>query len=232
MARQIKLLSFDLDDTLWPCLPTILAAEKAHYQWLQQHVPVICSQYDIKQLREKRLALMVANPQWGHDLSKVRRESLLALSKEFNIDTGWVEPAFQVFYNARQNVCLYDDVAPVLDKLVKKYLLLALTNGNADIHRTGMDHWFKFTLNASQAGAKKSEPTIYRMALKHAGIKPEHCVHIGDDPVQDIQGAQYAGIYSVWLNREQKCWLQDGFQPDAQISSLYELPALLTGLSG
>jgi len=27
-ATRIELLTFDLDDTLWPCKPTIIAAEK------------------------------------------------------------------------------------------------------------------------------------------------------------------------------------------------------------
>ncbi len=230
MQQQIKLLSFDLDDTLWPCMPTIMAAEQEHYHWLKENVPVICDRYDIMQLREKRLALMAENPQWAHDLSRARRESLLALSSEFDCGTDWIEEAYQVFYAARQNITLFDDVSGNLDILARRYRLLALSNGNADIHHTGVAHWFEFSLNAAQAGAKKSEPLIYQQALSKAGITAENAVHIGDDPMQDILGAQRAGIYSVWLNREANVWPEQGFQADAEISSLDELPGLLDEL--
>ncbi len=226
----IKLLSFDLDDTLWPCMPTILAAEQAHYQWLQENVPLICDHYDIKQLRQKRLALMQENPQWGHDLSRARRESLLALAQEFGCGDNWVEPAFQVFYQARQQVSLFDDVVPVLDELANHYRLVALTNGNADIQQTGISHWFELAINAAEAGAKKSEPQIYQLALSRLSVAAEHVIHIGDDPVQDVLGARRAGIYTVWLNRQVQSWPEKSFQPDAQITDLYELPALLTRL--
>lgn len=227
MCRQIKLLSFDLDDTLWPCMPTILAAEQAHYRWLNENVPAICSRYDIKQLREKRLTLMAQNPHWAHDLSKIRTESLLALSEELDCGTDWVEAAFQVFYEARQNVELFEDVEPVLDRLVKDYRMLALTNGNADTSQTGISHWFEFSMNAAEIGAKKSEPLIYQIALSQAAVSPEHAMHIGDDPVQDVLGAHRAGMISVWLNRHQARWTKKNYQPDAEISSLHELPRLL-----
>lgn len=227
MCRQIKLLSFDLDDTLWPCMPTIMAAEQAHYRWLNENVPVISSRYDIKQLRDKRLALMAQNPHWAHDLSKVRTESLLALSEEFDCGADWIEAAFQVFYEARQVVDLFEDVVPVLDRLAKDYPMLALTNGNADISHTGISHWFEFAMSAADVGAKKSEPLIYQMALSQVSVAARYAVHIGDDPVQDVLGARRAGMISVWLNREQKTWTQNNYQPDAEISSLHELPCLL-----
>ena len=55
MTQTIKVLSFDLDDTLWPCLPTILRAEELLHKWLSVNVPEISSSYDVYQLREKRL---------------------------------------------------------------------------------------------------------------------------------------------------------------------------------
>ena len=54
MSSPIKVLSFDLDDTLWPCYPTIKRAEKKLYQWLSENQPVITHQYSAEQLREKR----------------------------------------------------------------------------------------------------------------------------------------------------------------------------------
>ena len=230
-SREISVLSFDLDDTLWPCKPTIIRAEKLLYQWLFENVSEITSCYDIDQLREKRLQLFSDEPRLKHDLSKLRIRSFEVLAQEFALDDDWITPAFEVFYEARQQVSLFDDVRPVLDELTQDYQLASLTNGNADTIKTGIDHWFDFALNSATVGKMKSEPDIYRQIQQWANIDALQMVHIGDDPLQDISGAKAAGVFAIWLNRDNKQWSLEGCQPDAVISSLYELPELLSELS-
>ena len=230
MSQTIKVLSFDLDDTLWPCSPTIQRAEKLLYQWLSAHVPAITQSYDIDQLREKRSLLLNTHAELAHDLTQLRIKSFELLAEEFELSHDWIEIAFGIFYEARQQVTLFDDVTPVLDELNKNFQLVSLTNGNASTVKTGVDHWFDFTLNSASTGKLKSEPDIYRQVQKLANIKAQHMVHIGDDPVNDISGAKLAGVFAVWLNRQQKQWTLESCQPDAVISSLHELPALLSKL--
>lgn len=227
MSHSIKVLSFDLDDTLWPCLPTILRAEELLYEWLLINVPVITASYDIYQLRDKRLSLIDSYPELAHDLTRLRIRSFELLAEEFDLSDDWITPAFNIFYAARQQVTLFDDVEPVLDELIKDFCLVSLTNGNADTIKTGVDHWFDFALNAASVGKLKSEPDIYKQVQKLANINAQQMVHIGDDPVNDISGAKSAGVFAIWLNREQKQWTLDNCEPDAVITSLHELPALL-----
>jgi len=230
MSDTIKVLSFDLDDTLWPCSPTILRAEDILYQWLSDNVPVITQSYDIHQLRDMRRLLFENHPELSYDLSKLRIRSFEMLAREFELADDWIMPAFETFYEARQQVTLYEDVRPVLDELIKDYRLASLTNGNADTVKTGVDHWFEFTLNSSSVGKLKSEPDIYQQIQKLADIEAHQMVHIGDHPLHDIAGAKAAGAYAIWLNREQKQWQQDEYEPDAVISSLRELPVVLQQL--
>ena len=230
MTQTIKVLSFDLDDTLWPCLPTILRAEELLHKWLSVNVPEIASSYDVYQLREKRLALVNTHPELAHDLTQLRIQSFQELSLEFELSDDWINPAFEIFHEARQQVTLFDDVEPVLDELNKNYRLVSLTNGNADTVKTGVDHWFDFALNAASVGKLKSEPEIYWQAQKLANINAQQMVHIGDDPVNDVSGAKSAGVFAIWLNRQQIKWTLDTCEPDAVISSLHELPTLLSRL--
>jgi len=231
MPNDIKVLSFDLDDTLWPCMPTIEQAECKLYRWLSEHVSVITQQYDLAQLREKRRFLLKDSPQLEYDLSKLRIRSFEMLADEFELDTEWIKPAFHVYYEARQKVTLFDDVKPVLDELSAHYQLVSVTNGNASIEKTGVDHWFDFALSSASVGKLKSEPDIYRQVLKQANIEAPQMVHIGDHPLHDITGARSAGVFAIWLNRSNLQWTLNDVQPDAVISSLYELPALLSQLS-
>ncbi|MBT8134002.1 MAG: HAD family hydrolase, partial [Gammaproteobacteria bacterium] len=101
MLNAIKVLSFDLDDTLWPCFPTITRAEDLLYQWLSDHVPVITQSYDMQQLRARRIELFKQHPELAHDLTKLRIRSFELLAEEFALSDDWIEPAFEVFYEAR-----------------------------------------------------------------------------------------------------------------------------------
>ena len=227
MFQKIKVLSFDLDDTLWPCLPTILKAEQALYRWLSDHVPDVTQKYSMQQLREKRRVLLDATPELSHNLTKLRLHSFERLADEFGIRNDWIESAFDIFYEARQDVTLFDDVQPVLDNLCNSYSLVSLTNGNANTIKTGVDHWFDFSLNSEMIGKMKSEPDIYQQVQKLTNVQACQMVHIGDDPVNDISGAKLAGALAIRLNRDNKPWNLDSCEPDATIASLYELPALL-----
>jgi len=227
---SIKVLSFDLDDTLWPCFPTIIYAERQLHQWLSKNVPVIAERYDVYQLREKRRDLLKAHPELAHDMTALRIRSLEELAEEFNLSDDWIQTAFDVFYTARQQVTLFDDVKPMLDVLNQEFTMVSLTNGNANPVMTGIAHWFDFSLNAAGVGKLKSEPDIYRQVHERAGIQPAQMVHIGDDPLYDIAGAKSAGSAAIWMNRESRIWQQKGLNPDAEINTLHELPALLKRL--
>lgn len=230
MSLAIKVLSFDLDDTLWPCFPTIIRAEKLLFQWLSDNVPAITQRYDMEQLREQRRSLFNQHPELAYDLTKLRIRSFELLAEEFQLADDWIRPAFDIFYEARQQITLFDDVEPVLDELMKSFQLVSLTNGNADTVKTGVDHWFDFALNAASVGKLKSEPDIYRQVQKLTDIEAQQMVHIGDDPLHDISGAKAAGAYAIWLNRQQKQWALDDCEPDAVISNLHELPDILNRL--
>ena len=227
MFQKIKVLSFDLDDTLWPCLPTILKAEQALYLWLSDHVPEITQKYSMQQLRDKRRVLLDVAPEFSHNLTKLRLHSFELLADELCISNDWIESAFEIFYEARQHVTLFDDVQPVLDNLSESFSLVSLTNGNANTVKTGVDHWFDFSLNSEMIGKMKSEPDIYRQVLRLTDIQAYQMVHIGDDPVNDISGAKSAGALAIWLNRDNNRWNLDSCEPDATITSLHELPDLL-----
>lgn len=225
--QKIKSLSFDLDDTLWPCKPTIMAAEQRLYHWMQQRVPEITRRFDINSLRTHRMAFMKQHQNLAHDMSALRVESLSALAKEMKLNSDWVDDAFEVFYQARQQITLYEDVTSVLDELQSEYRMIALTNGNASIEKTGVAHWFEFSVSAAEVGHQKPHPLFFETMLDKAGLAANEVLHIGDDPYRDIFGAVDVGIRSIWLNRNAQAWQQDGYQADRQITSLLELPKIL-----
>ena len=223
-----KLICFDLDDTLWPCMPTIQRAEQILYNWLGQHKPAITQVYTTDQLREKRKQLIQSQPELIHDLSAARRVHLKQLASEFADTDEWVESAFNIFYEARQKVTLFEDVIPVLSSLKSQFTLVALTNGNAHITKTGLAEYFDFQISAADVQAAKPDPAMFISAMQKAGVSPGQTLHVGDHPLHDIQGARNAGIDAVWIKRFEQSWDLNEPQPAQQFINLHQLQSWLS----
>ena len=227
LKSRIKLLTIDLDDTLWPCMPTIMHAETISYQWLNTHLPRITQQYSIETLRDKRKQLLQCEPLLINDLSEARRAHFRELADEFEYDHDWIDEGFRVFHDARQKVSLYADVLPVLEQLKSKFHLVALTNGNADIQKTGLGDVFDRQISAADVMAAKPDPAMFEKAMQYYAVSPEQTLHVGDHQVHDIDGAHRAGIAGVWINRAQARWEEADFSADYEIADLTDLLDLL-----
>lgn len=204
-------------------MPTIRFAEQTLYDWLIEFKPEIAHANTIEQLHIKRKQLMQLRPELINDLSAARRIHLRQLAMETGDTEEWVETAFDVFYQARQKVKLFDDVIPVLSVLKNEYTLAALTNGNAHISKTGLAKYFDFQVSASDVQAAKPDPAMFVCAMEKAGVKQSQTLHVGDHPLHDIQGARNAGIDSVWVKRFDQTWDIEGPEVNQQFVNLYQL---------
>lgn len=226
---SIRLITFDLDDTLWDVTPVMHSAEAALRDWLAAEAPRL-GPVPIEHLWAIRARLLQADPGLKHRLSELRRRILLHALLDAGYAQGeaddLAELGFQVFLAARHQVQLFPEVHPTLEHLAMHYTLGVITNGNADVRRLGLADYFRFALCAEELGIGKPDPHPFQTALRHAGVDAGQAVHIGDHPGDDIAGAQAAGLRAIWFNPQGKAW--EGEQlPDAQIRGLAELPALL-----
>ncbi len=225
----IRCIAFDLDDTLWACKPVIARAEQQFYAWLEVHYPRITAQYSPAELLNKRINYMQQYPELHYNLTRLRKDWLAALAEEHDYPTTLVEPGFEVFWLARNEVTFFEGTLEVLQSLSARFLLGVISNGNASVHHIGVGHLFQFAHSAAEAGVAKPHPAIFQQALEQVGISPHQAVYVGDDPVRDIQGAASAGWRTVWFNPERQEW-PGGREPDAIIDSLAQLEAVIATL--
>ncbi len=221
---RIRVISLDLDDTLWPIWPTIRRAEERLIEWLAVHAPSTAALHASPEaLRAIREQVGRERTDLHHDMSAMRRESIrLALSRAGD-DPALAEPAFDEFFAARQRVELFDDALPALQFLSQRWPVVALSNGNANVHVVGIGEHFHASLSASGAGMAKPETRFFQAAADAAGVAPEHVLHIGDDAELDARGAMDAGMHAVWLNRGQVAWPCVGPEPHVTVASLWQL---------
>ena len=64
-----------------------------------------------------------------------------------------------------------------------------------------LERFFTSTTISSIAGFAKPEANIFQIALAKHNVTSQAALHIGDNPVEDYEGAVNAGLRSFWLNR-------------------------------
>lgn len=228
-ATRIKAISLDLDDTLWPIWPVIARAEQALQDWLRPHAPNTATLLaDAEQRLALRREVQRQRPEIGHDLRTLRQELIRLALQRHGEDTALVAPAYEVFIAERMRVELYEDARPALAWLAQRFPVVAVSNGNADLHRIGLGEYFHAGLSAQAYGVGKPDARIFHAAASAAGVQPQEVLHVGDDAALDMLGALQAGLQAVWVNRAGHDWRHDeALRPHATVSDMAQLCALL-----
>ncbi len=223
---RIRAITLDLDDTLWPVWPTIHRAESVLQDWLTQHAPataVLSQQSEVKQA--VRAQVNARHADRAHDLSFLRLEAIREMLLQAGDPGHLAEAAFEVFFAERQRVDLFDDALPALAFWSQRYPVVALSNGNADVHRVGLGAYFHASVSAKSFGVAKPDVRIFEAAARAAQVAPHEVLHIGDDAHLDGVGALAAGMQVAWVNREGHAWLSSDTRPHLEVRDLHALCA-------
>jgi putative hydrolase of the HAD superfamily len=122
----------------------------------------------------------------------------------------------------------YPDARAALDRLSAAGIKLGVVaNWDISLHdvltRVGLDDAFAVVVTAAAVGEAKPHPKPFETALATLGVGAQECVHVGDDPVTDVAGAEAAGMSALLIDRS-------GPTPGA-LRDLTELAGRLTGPS-
>ena len=225
--QHIRAITLDLDDTLWAIGPVIRNAEARLWAWLSEHYPRIPVRFAAEDLLALRQAIVEQHPSQSHDLRFLRKKVLAHVATEAGYDDKLVQPAFDVFDEARNEVDLFPDVPGQLEWLYERYTVVAVTNGNASLDRIGIRHLFHGVVTAVDAGSAKPARPIFDAAIRASGVAAEEILHVGDHPETDVDGARRAGLRTAWVNRNGHAWPEALQAPDAIVATLTELRELL-----
>ncbi|WP_333608433.1 HAD-IA family hydrolase [Arsukibacterium sp.] len=199
----VQAISFDLDDTLYNNKPVIAAAEAAMLQSLARHAP-ITQGYDSEYWWQQRLLLAKLQPAIRHDMGRWRllavEAGLVTLGLAQCEAAEVAELAYDAFWQARTTISIKAEVKALLIRLASRYQLIAITNGNACIHRMGLGDLFEFSLQAGPDGRMKPYRDLFIVAAQRLQLQPQQILHIGDSHRADVLGALNAGCQAAWLD--------------------------------
>jgi FMN hydrolase / 5-amino-6-(5-phospho-D-ribitylamino)uracil phosphatase len=224
---KVRAICFDLDNTLWDVWPVIIRAEQRMYDFLARRYPRVVASMTLEMMRSAREQTAAAHPQMRHDFTFLRKQTLREHAREFGYAEAMAEEAFDAFIQARNEVDLYADVLPALEQLHTRYRLFTASNGNADLGKIGLAHFFERTIAARHVGALKPDPAIFHKVIEGTDLQAHEVVYVGDDPHLDVEGARGAGMQAIWIDREGSDWPAEIAPAAYTVRSLTELTQLL-----
>jgi len=173
-----------------------------------------------------REQIVRTRPELKHNLSAIRREAIRVALYRSKENPLLADDAFEVFFEARHQVTLFDDVLLALEFLSARYPVVALSNGNADIARVGLSPYFHAAVSAQQFGVGKPDPRIFHAAAGAVDVPAHNVLHVGDDATLDVLGALNVGMQTAWVNRSDHLWTHEAL-PHETVTTLTELCDML-----
>ncbi|HEX5192772.1 MAG TPA: HAD family hydrolase [Solirubrobacteraceae bacterium] len=251
----MRALLFDLDDTLVPEEPAIVAG----YEAVAERVWGAATIERVRQLRDAAHAVWCAGApreyaQRVHfSLAEGLHGDLTAVGPEPDRMRAFIPrlhaQAFEavlpeaqrgtstelvgVWREARMAALApYPETHEVLSALRGRFALGIVTNGaerlqRAKLERTGLDGCFDVVVVSEMVGVGKPSPEPFAVALRELDVHRDETAMVGNDTSRDIAGARAAGIRPVWVHRPADGW-GDGIDPGdvERIGDLTELLCL------
>ncbi|OIN14276.1 HAD-IA family hydrolase [Oceanisphaera psychrotolerans] len=199
----VKVISFDLDDTLYDNVPVIAAAEAWLLDALKQHHPesTLLGKENLAAIKRR---VLQEQPELSHDVSACRLRVLTEGLQQQGLDEARAAAMAEAFYRGfleqRGKIRVPDATHRVLSALGQKYRLTVITNGNLPIESTELAPYFDIVLRAGTDGRMKPAPDMFHRLAEQTGVSLEEILHIGDHINTDVAGAVHSGCQAVWLN--------------------------------
>ena len=117
-------------------------------------------------------------------------------------DAGW-----QLLFSPESKVFVpYHDAEPALRRLRNAgFLLAAVSNWDNSLpvvlSMLGWSDLFEVVVPSLVFGHEKPDRRIFDHATYLLGVEPHTAFHVGDDPIDDLQGARGAGLRAVLVDR-------------------------------
>ena len=157
---------------------------------------------------------------WGEFVQEVMARLEIGLPWQ-----GVLDDLFEAFADpAAWHV--FPEVPEVLSVLRGRGLRLAVVSNwdsrlPALLDGLGLGGSFDALLVSALEGVEKPSPEIFVRAAERLGVPPGRCLHAGDSPLDDVRGAESAGVRPVLVDR---AWIfPDGYRRVRDLRGLYEL---------
>lgn len=219
---MIRVLAFDLDDTLYEERQFVIGGIRA----MAEHVADRCG------INEAQARWML---QSIHD--KMGRKAMLdEFAKLFELPSEIRQELVQAYRNHQPKLKMFQGYGEILAQLKDSYRLALLTDGLPEVqerkvHALGLDSIMEPIIYTWSEGKMFGKPSQcpYQRLLRDRNGDLRDVLYVGDNPEKDFIGAKTLGIQTlrVLTGPHRFAWVQPAFNADFTIPSLHQLPSFL-----
>lgn len=95
------------------------------------------------------------------------------------------------------------------------------------LHNAGIADLVTGCVVSEEFGARKPDPSIFNYALEQIGDSPETTFFVGDNPDDDIVGANSMGMATAWISLGRE-WMVPSVQLDHVLEAVWEVYDLVS----
>jgi len=223
---KIKVLIFDLDDTLFDCTGTLVESARRRAIRAMVNAGLPCTE---QEAYEKSKSIL---KKYGEKCALFDK-----LCQEYAVvDPELVNVAYKEYNNEQvEKISLFADVAPTLKKLTD-YKLALVTSGifkrqMRKVHMLKLHDAFDLILVSDQyLGPPKED--CFKQVLKHFRATPNEVISVGDKLHDEIRMSNRLGFLTVQIKQgrfQDIEPLNDLEVPDFKIEKISELPKIIEG---
>ena len=203
ILAQVKVIGFDLDDTLWDNSQVIEAAIAEQFHCILSYLPD-ANLVELKQQYQQNVSLLLSDDSTRYeDVALLRSSALKLLCQHYGLKQEVAEQAFRIFVKKRQEVQLFEGCIDLLERLKSHYTLVAISNGNANLTTIGIRHYFQYHWCAGIDGRAKPHPDMLIKMCQKLAVSPMQMLYIGDKVSMDYAAAKAASCYGVVISQQQ-----------------------------
>jgi putative hydrolase of the HAD superfamily len=212
-----KAIIFDLDETLVNRQATMENFLLEQYQRFQDSLTLSATTFITENLLAQNNGYTEKLEAYGHFCRKHSQNESLATQ----LYADYID-------HYGHGAILFTGVLELLEDLSKGFTLAMITNGktlcqNRKIDGTGIRSFFKTIKISEEEGISKPEKSIFLNCIQDLEIEAEHCLFIGDHPVNDIVPAHELGMRTVWVE-------SDKYDAPPEADSVVKMPSELLAL--
>jgi len=196
----IKLVSFDLDNTLYDNQPIIKLAEQKSQEYLRVEFNRQDQVFDYQLFIEYRKELLLSEKSLSdgeksqyENLSFLRECVLLKCCENLSNPKEVAKQALEIFLTYRNQVVIEPQVTAMLQQLAQRYHLVSVTNGNCNPAKLSIFDVFKKNYSPASGYRAKPHPQMLKQILIDFKLRPEQILHVGDRLDSDGLAAEAIG---------------------------------------
>jgi HAD superfamily hydrolase (TIGR01549 family) len=230
---------FDTDNTLYPYDPTHLVAQKAVKKKVVDTFSVKADDFDKafdRARKDVHERLHGTASSHSRLLYMQRMLEIMGLGSQVLLALDLEQTYWRTFLS---NAVLFEGVKELLDDIRLSGIPTAIvTDLTAQIQFRkivyfGLDHYFDHIVTSEEAGYDKPHKEPFILALEKMQPQGKCIWMVGDNPLNDIQGAREAIDAVTFQKLHKGINLGEGpAQPDASFKNFFELKEFLSNLNG